>query len=54
MSAREDDGVVDFRGAVHGTSRLWVLDASVFPGNLGVNPQHTIMALSMLLAEGIA
>jgi choline dehydrogenase-like flavoprotein len=51
MSAREEDGVVDFSGAVWGTSHLWVLDASVFPGNLGVNPQHTIMALSMLLSE---
>jgi len=54
MSAREEDGVVDFGGAVWGTSHLWVLDASVFPGNLGVNPQHTIMALAMLLAERIA
>lgn len=44
----------DFR--VHGTEGLYVLDSSVFPTNLGVNPQHTIMALSRLastrLAEG--
>jgi choline dehydrogenase-like flavoprotein len=47
-------GVVGFDGAVHGTSRLWVLDASALPTNLGVNPQHTIMAMAMLLAERLA
>jgi choline dehydrogenase-like flavoprotein len=44
-------GVVGFDGAVHGTTGLWVLDASALPTNLGVNPQHTIMAMAMLLAE---
>jgi choline dehydrogenase-like flavoprotein len=51
MSADERSGVVGFDGAVHGARGLWVLDASALPTNLGVNPQHTIMALSTLLAE---
>lgn len=33
---------------------LHVLDASVFPTNLGVNPQHTIAALAWLAAERLA
>jgi choline dehydrogenase-like flavoprotein len=51
MGADERSGVVGFDGAVHGARGLWVLDASALPTNLGVNPQHTIMALSTLLAE---
>jgi choline dehydrogenase-like flavoprotein len=39
---------------VHGVSRLYVVDSSVFPTNLGVNPQHTIMAVSRLAASGVA
>jgi choline dehydrogenase-like flavoprotein len=45
---------VGWDGAVHGTQRLWVVDASIIPGNLGVNPQHTIMALAMELAHKLA
>lgn len=33
---------------------LYVLDSSVFPTNLGVNPQHTIMAMSMLCSRRLA
>lgn len=33
---------------------LYVMDASVFPTNMGVNPQHTIGAISWLLAERFA
>jgi choline dehydrogenase-like flavoprotein len=51
MGADERAGVVDFDGAVHGVRGVWVLDASALPTNLGVNPQHTIMAMSMLLTE---
>ncbi|HEY8089968.1 MAG TPA: GMC family oxidoreductase [Polyangiaceae bacterium] len=54
MAATPDDGVVGFDGAVHGVRGLWVVDASALPTNLGVNPQHTIMALAMLLTERIA
>jgi choline dehydrogenase-like flavoprotein len=54
MGADAQSGVVGFDGAVHGASGLWVLDASAIPTNLGVNPQHTIMAMAMLLAERLA
>jgi choline dehydrogenase-like flavoprotein len=43
--------VCDERGRVHGYERLVVADASVIPTNLGVNPQHTIMALASLFAQ---
>ncbi len=53
MSMRAEDGVVgpDFR--VHGTDNLYVVDSSVFPTNLGVNPQLTIMAIARLAARRI-
>jgi len=51
MGADERAGVVGFDGAVHGVRGVWVFDASALPTNLGVNPQHTIMAMSMLLTE---
>lgn len=54
MARTEDDGVVGFDGRVHGVRALWAVDASVIPTNTGVNPQHVIMALAMLLAERIA
>ena len=38
-------------GRVHHTRGLHVIDSSLFPTNLGVNPQHTIMGLSMLIAR---
>jgi choline dehydrogenase-like flavoprotein len=38
----------------HEVERLYVVDSSVFPTNLGVNPQHTIMAMARLAAFGIA
>jgi choline dehydrogenase-like flavoprotein len=39
---------------VHQVAGLYVVDSSVFPTNLGVNPQHTIMAVSRLAATRIA
>jgi choline dehydrogenase-like flavoprotein len=38
--------VCDARGRVWGYEGLHVADASAIPTNLGVNPQHTIMALA--------
>jgi choline dehydrogenase-like flavoprotein len=35
----------------HDLPGLYVVDSSVFPTNLGVNPQHTISALAWLAAE---
>ena len=46
--------VVDPTFQVHGAEGLYVVDSSVFPTNLGVNPQHTIMAMSRLAATAIA
>jgi choline dehydrogenase-like flavoprotein len=37
----------------HEAAGLYVVDSSVFPTNLGVNPQHSIMAMSRLAATGI-
>ena len=54
MGADDRAGVVGFDGAVHGVEGVWVLDGSALPTNLGVNPQHTIMAMSMLLTERLA
>jgi len=39
---------------VHGTEGLYVVDSSVFPTNLGVNPQHTIMAMARLASQRLA
>ena len=38
----------------HEARGLWVIDSSVFPTNLGVNPQHSIMGMSRLAATRIA
>jgi choline dehydrogenase-like flavoprotein len=38
---------------VHGTESLYVVDASVFPSNIGVNPQLAIMTLARHAAHGI-
>lgn len=46
--------VTDPNGRVHGTDGLWVVDASAIPTTLGVNPQHTIMALARVWAERAA
>jgi choline dehydrogenase-like flavoprotein len=54
MAKDPKDGVVGFDFGVHGVDRLWVVDASIFPITPGVNPQHSIMALSMLASEKIA
>jgi choline dehydrogenase-like flavoprotein len=46
--------VVGLDFACHEAEALYVVDSSVFPTNLGVNPQHTIMAMSRLAATQIA
>ncbi|MGH7269282.1 MAG: GMC family oxidoreductase, partial [Polyangiaceae bacterium] len=51
MGKDPDRSVCDGRGRVHGYRDLYVTDASAIPTNLGVNPQHTIMALARLWAE---
>jgi cholesterol oxidase len=56
MSDERSSGVVDHRGRVHGYEGLYVLDGSIVPTALGVNPSKTIAALAergveLLLAE---
>jgi choline dehydrogenase-like flavoprotein len=46
--------VVNEHLRVHGVEGLYVMDASIFPSNTGVNPQHSIMALSTVAAERLA
>jgi choline dehydrogenase-like flavoprotein len=48
------DSVVGPDFQTHEARGLYVVDSSVFPTNLGVNPQHSIMALSRLAASRIA
>jgi choline dehydrogenase-like flavoprotein len=54
MSVRPGDGVVGTDFAVHGAKNFYVIDSSVFPTNLGVNPQHAIMGIAMHAAKRIA
>ena len=51
MGSDPSRSVCDQNGRVHGYQRLYVADASAIPTNLGVNPQHTIMALAATFAE---
>jgi choline dehydrogenase-like flavoprotein len=46
--------VCDESGAVRGVRGLWVVDAAALPTNTGVNPQITIMANALRIAQGIA
>ena len=41
-------------GQAHELTGLYVADSSVFPTNLGVNPQHSIAAIAWATAERIA
>ena len=57
MGSDPRDAVLDPRFEAHQVKRLWVVDSSTFPSNLGVNPQHTIMgmaaqAVKHILARG--
>jgi choline dehydrogenase-like flavoprotein len=54
MGADPKRSVCDGHGRVHGVHGLRVADASVIPTNLGVNPQHTIMALARRSARHLA
>lgn len=54
MSPQASGGVVGLDFAVHDTKNLFVIDSSLFPTNIGVNPQHTIMAVAMHATKKIA
>jgi choline dehydrogenase-like flavoprotein len=46
--------VVDSRGRHHEFENLWIVDGSVFPTSVGVNPQLTIFTVSHLFSTEIA
>jgi choline dehydrogenase-like flavoprotein len=47
MSADARRGVVGSFGEFHGVPGLFVTDASIFPGPVGINPMETVLALAM-------
>jgi choline dehydrogenase-like flavoprotein len=54
MGRDPDRSVVDSRLKMHGMDNIWVVDGSVFPTSLGVNPQLSIFGLAHWAAEQIA
>jgi choline dehydrogenase-like flavoprotein len=54
MGADPRTSVVGLDFQTHEARGLYVVDSSVFPTNLGVNPQHSIMAMSRLAATRLA
>jgi choline dehydrogenase-like flavoprotein len=54
MSKEALRGVVDPSFRVYGTLNVHVVDASVFPSSITVNPQLTVMALAAYAADEIA
>jgi cholesterol oxidase len=46
MGTTPDEGVIDARNRVFGYDNLYVVDGSMIPGNLGVNPSLTITAMA--------
>lgn len=54
LGSAESTSVVSRQLEVHDCSGLFVADSSVFPTNLGVNPQHSISAVAWLLGEQLA
>jgi choline dehydrogenase-like flavoprotein len=53
LGADPATSVCDPHGSVRDAERLFVADASLFPGPVGVNPQLTVMALATRVAERI-
>jgi choline dehydrogenase-like flavoprotein len=54
MGSNDSNSVVGPDCQAHDLPGLYVTDSSVFPTNMGVNPQHSISAVSWLVAERIA
>ncbi|MBL9038338.1 MAG: GMC family oxidoreductase [Archangium sp.] len=51
MGAKAESSVVDPRLRFHGMDNLFVVDGSVLPTSLGVNPQETIFGIARWSAE---
>ncbi len=54
MGKDPNTSVVDATLKFHGMDNLFVVDGSVFPSSLGVNPQETIMGISRWAAQHVA
>ena len=53
MSTTSTGGVVDYRGQVFNYPGLFVIDGSILPGAVGVNPALTISAMAERLSDGV-
>lgn len=53
MGADPREAVLDPNARVYGLDNLFVADGSIFPTSLGVNPQMTIMAAALKIADFI-
>ena len=53
MSETPENGVIDTKGRIHGYNNLYVIDGSIVPANLGVNPSLTILALSEYIMDHV-
>jgi choline dehydrogenase-like flavoprotein len=54
MGADQRTAVCAGDGSVFGRRGLYVADASLFPGPVGINPSLTVMALALQVARGVA
>jgi choline dehydrogenase-like flavoprotein len=54
MGRDPQKSVVDARLRLHQLENVYVVDGSVFPTSLGVNPQETIFGLAHWASEHIA
>lgn len=54
MGGDPKNSVVNGDLRIHDLENIWVVDGSVFPTSLGVNPQITIMAFATRAAEAIS
>jgi choline dehydrogenase-like flavoprotein len=53
MGASPSEGVVASDFHVWGTSRLYVVDGSVFPTSIGANPMQSIYTFAKIFADGM-
>jgi len=53
MSDSAENGVIDHNGKIHGYDNLYVVDGSIVPANLGVNPSLTITALAEYIMDQV-
>jgi len=51
MADTPEMGVINFSGKVHSYENLYIVDGSIIPANLGVNPSLTITALAEYIMD---